>query len=203
MNYENLNDYELVSLSQEKNEDAVNLLYKKYYPLIMGKAKKIFPYLSNKGVELSDIIQECLIGFEEAIKNFNENDNVTFYTFVNVCIDRQLKTEMKKLDRNKNKILNEAIPLEKLDDSSDNNNLIDYIKDDFANPEFEFLNTHNYCNLLEKINDFLTKLEKKVLLYRLENYSYDEISVILNVNKKVVYNTAQRIREKVEKLIVC
>ena len=35
MNYENLNDYELVSLSQEKNEDAVNLLYKKYYPLII------------------------------------------------------------------------------------------------------------------------------------------------------------------------
>lgn len=201
MNYTELNDYELVSLSQEKNEDAINILYKKYYPIIVNKAKKKYPYLANKGIELSDLIQESLIGFEEAINDFNEKDNVTFYTFANICIDRQLKTEIKKLDRKKNKILNEAIPLEIINDTGETSNLIDYIKDDFANPELDLLDNENLNNLWNKINEFLTTMEKKVLLYRLEKYSYDEISVMLNVNKKSIDNAIQRIRNKMGKII--
>ena len=36
-NYQDLNDYELVSVAQEYNEDALNLLHEKYQPLINKK----------------------------------------------------------------------------------------------------------------------------------------------------------------------
>ena len=202
MDYKSLNDYELVSLAQENNEDAINILHKKYYPLILKKGKKVYPYLLNKGIELSDLIQECMIGFEESIKDFNEKDNVTFYTFTNICMDRQLKTEIKKLDRNKNKLLNEAIPLEKFNENNEKINLIDFIKDEHANPELDLLKTENYNNLWSKLEVFLTDFEKKVLLYRLEDYSYNEIAKLLNINKKSIDNAIQRIRNKVEKFII-
>ena len=61
------NDYELVSLAQENNEEAINILHKKYKDIINTKSKKIYSYLKNTGIELSDVIQEATIGFEEAI----------------------------------------------------------------------------------------------------------------------------------------
>ena len=39
------NDYELVYLAQEGNEDAINLLYKKYKPIIVKKSKNAIIFL--------------------------------------------------------------------------------------------------------------------------------------------------------------
>ena len=123
MNYKELNDNELISLAKENNEDAINLLHKKYQPLINKKCNKYYKYVKNKGVDLADLTQECLVGFEESINNFNPIDNVSFYTFTNVCMDRQLMTEIKRVNRDKNKLLNEAIPLETIDNEKDLNSL--------------------------------------------------------------------------------
>lgn len=200
-NYNEFNDYELVSMAQELNEEAINILHQKYRPLMVKKSKKVYLYLQNKGIELSDLIQECTIGFEESIKNFNQNDDVTFYTFTNICMDRQLMSEVKKLNRDKYKLLNEAIPLETLEDDADTNNLIDFIKNETNNPELDLLQKENYKDLYKEILESLTPLEKEVLSLRLENYSYKEIASIIKTTEKSVDNTMQRIRIKVEKII--
>lgn len=199
--YSKFNDYELVSLAQEYNEDAINILHKKYKPLMIKKSQKIYPYVKNKGLELSDLIQECTIGFEESIKNFNPNDNVTFYTFTSVCMDRQLMSQVTKLNRGKHKLLNEAIPLETLSDTDDANNLIDFIKNETDNPELNLLDNEEYKELYQKISNILTPLEHKVLTLKLDNYSYKEISNTLNITEKSVDNTMQRIRTKVSKIL--
>lgn len=201
IDYSKLNDYELVSLAQEYNEDAINLLHKKYQPLMIKKSKRIYPYLKNKGIELSDLIQECTIGFEESIKNFNEKDDVMFFTFTNVCMDRQLMSEVTKLNRDKHKLLNEAIPLETLDEDESTNNLIDFIKNETDNPELDLLCNEDYQDLYQNISSNLTPLENKVLSLKLENYTYKEISKIINITEKSVDNTMQRIRNKVEKIL--
>ena len=54
MKYRDYNDYELLSYISEQNEDAEEILYKKYKPMIVSFAKKIFPYVSNSGLELND-----------------------------------------------------------------------------------------------------------------------------------------------------
>ena len=110
-------------------------------------------------------------------------------------------SEVKKLNRDKYKLLNEAIPLETLEDDDDTNNLIDFIKNETNNPELDLLQKENYKDLYKEILESLTPLEKEVLSLRLENYSYKEIASIIKTTEKSVDNTMQRIRIKVEKII--
>ena len=201
MNFSELNDYELVSLAQEKNEEAINLLHKKYQPLIYKKCKKIYTYVSKKGVELSDLIQECMIGFEEAIKNFNPNDNVTFYTFCNICMDRQLRSEITKLNREKHKILNEAIPIESINGEGEEINLADFLISDDKNPEKDVVTHENIKELLDKIKETLTPFEECVFELRLQDFDYKEIANILEKTPKAIDNALQRIKAKLKKIL--
>lgn len=201
MDYKELNDNELVSLANENNEEALKILYEKYKPLINKKCNKYYKYISNKGIEISDLIQECLVGFEESIHNFNPLDNVTFYTFTNVCIDRQISTELKKLNRDKYRPLNEAIPLETLDTDNDIN-LIDILKDNTDNPELGLLREVEYQELYNKIAENLTDLEECVFSLRLQNFNYKEIADILDKDIKSIDNAIQRIRTKIKEIYI-
>lgn len=201
MDYKELNDNELLSLANENNEEALKILYEKYKPLINKKCNKYYKYISNKGIEISDLIQECLVGFEESIHNFNPLDNVTFYTFTNVCIDRQISTELKKLNRDKYRPLNEAIPLETLDTDNDIN-LIDILKDNTDNPELGLLREVEYQELYNKIAENLTDLEECVFSLRLQNFNYKEIADILDKDIKSIDNAIQRIRTKIKEIYI-
>lgn len=199
-NYDDLNDYELVSIAQELNEDAINLLHEKYQPLINKKSRKYMKYLHNKGIELSDLIQECTIGFEEAIHNFNPDDDVSFYTFANVCMDRQLMSELTKQNRDKHKFLNEAVPIETLEDDSDVN-LIDFIQDNSGNPELGLLSNEEFKELYANISKGLTALEECVFKLKIQGFSYKEIADILDKDDKSIDNAIQRIKVKIKALM--
>ena len=190
------NDYELVSLAQEKNEEAINVLHEKYKDLIYSRAKKVFYCLKNKGLELSDVIQEAMIGFEEAINGYNQDDKALFYTFAMVCVDRQLKTLVLKHNRDKYKILNEAITL----DSDDENSLYNLLSDDIT-PESEFFSKEEANNIYLKLKDSLTEFEELVFDLKVQGCSYDEISDILAIDSKDIYNAVTRIRNKAYKII--
>lgn len=195
--YQDLNDYELVSASQEHNEDAMNILHQKYLPLINKKCRKYMRLLYNKGIELSDLIQECTIGFEEAIQQFNPDDDASFYTFANLCMDRQLMSELTKQNRDKYKFLNEAIPLETIEDENENN-LIDFIQDNTNNPEQGLLSDEEFNELYNKIIDKLTNFEECVFKLKVQGFDYKEIMEILDKDEKSIYNTVQRIKVKIK-----
>lgn len=194
---EELNDYELVSLAQEQNEDACYMLHEKYLPLIRKKSLKYLKYLKNKGLELSDLIQECTIILEEAISKFNSNEDGTFYTYINTCMDNKLMNEIRKQNRIKYKALNEAIPLE----DDDENSLIDFIGDDSTNPELDILSNENFKELYLNIIKELTDLEECVFKLKVQGFTYKEISDILDKDDKSIDNTIQRIKIKIKSLI--
>lgn len=180
------NDYELVALAKEGNEEAINLIYQKYKPIIVGKSKDAIVVASHHGIEINDIMQEGYIGLEEAIKNFNENDNTTFYTFATLCINRQIINYLRKSSRGKNRILNEAIAIDDMTDGS--------FRDEF-DLEMNFLSK----DIIKNITNNLTDFECMVFKLRLEGYSYNEIANHLNKSVKSIYNTFHRIKEKVKK----
>lgn len=190
------NDYELVSLAQENNEEAINILHEKYKNIIYNKSKKIFRCLNKKGLELNDVIQEATIGFEEAIMGYNQDDNALFFTFANVCIDRQLKTLIIKQGRDKYKILNEALTLDYDEDGSFHNLISDEIT-----PETEFFNREETNELYNKIIENLTELETCVFELKVQGFNYKEISNILDMDNKDIYNTVSRIRIKINKIL--
>ena len=201
MDYSKFNDYELVNMAQDNNEDAINMLHIKYKPLINKKCKKIYPYVSSKGLEYDDLVQECLIGFEEAIINFKQDDDVTFYTFCNICMDRQLKSEITKLNRDKHKILNEAIPISVMDDSGEELNLVDFFVNDSNDPLKDILSHEKFMNLIRRLKGELTDFEECVFELRLQDFDYREIAKILDKEPKSIDNALTRIKIKFRKII--
>ena len=191
------NDYELVSMAHEHNEDAVNMLYEKYKPLIVSKARMAYKYVENKGVELSDVIQEAMIGFDEAIRDFNQDDKTLFYTFACICVDRQLKTMVLKFSRDKHRILNEAISF---DNEKDDINILNFIYDDNDNPENEIVLQEDKEEFMIMVRNSLTDFELEVFNLRVSGYSNGDIANILNKDAKSIENTVQRIKAKVKKI---
>ena len=189
---EEYNDYELVVLAREGNEDAVNLIYQKYRPLIVSKSSDAIMLATHHGIEISDIMQEGFMGLEEAIKNFNEDDNTSFYTFAMLCVNRQIINYLRKNTRGRNRILNDAGPIDEYVEKN--------LKDEF-DTEFSFIYKETMEHIMECIEDNLTEFEKDVFKYKMDGYSFEEIANTLNKDLKSIYNTFQRVKSKIKKIM--
>ena len=189
-NYNEYNDYELVFLAQEGNEDAINIIYKKYKPIIVKKSKLAIYSTKNSGSEINDVMQEAYLGLEEAIKNFSQNDEATFYTFANLCIDRKISNYIRKMANKKNILLNEAIFIDE--------NMENYLKDT-TDIENNLIRKVMKEEIINKIYDKFTTLEKDVYNLLVDGYSLAEISNKIEKDIKSIYNTIDRIKQKVKK----
>ena len=49
MQYREYNDYELLNYISENNEEANEILFEKYKPLIVNISNKLYKYCKNKG----------------------------------------------------------------------------------------------------------------------------------------------------------
>ena len=186
------NDYELVALAKEGNEDAVNLIYQKYKPIIVKKSQNMIIRANHHGIEISDIMQEGYIGLEEAIKNFNENDDASFYTFAMLCINRQIINYLRKTTGGKDKILNDAVAIDEYVEKN--------MRDDY-DTEFSFIYKEYQKDIKNEIEKNLTDFELNVFNMKVKGYSFEEIANTLNKDLKSIYNTFHRIKSKVKKII--
>ena len=163
MNYLEYNDYELISLAVEQNEDAINLIYKKYEPLIKKIASKYYSFAKNYGVELNDLIQEGMIGLSKAIDQYRDNKEASFYTFALTCIDRRIQDLVNSSTRLKHKILNDSLPLE-FESDGVVKTLESYTIDNEINPENILFKYEDEKNFLNKAKQVLTDFECQVFL---------------------------------------
>ena len=186
------NDYETVFLAQEGNEDAINLIYQKYKPIIVRKSKSSIVFAAHHGIDINDIMQEGFIGLDEAIRNFSQDTEASFYTFALLCIDRQIFNYIRKITGGRDKPLNEAIGI------TDN---LEKMMGDGTNIELSFIDHDNDLYMANEIRKILTDFERTVFDMKLKGYSFEEIGKILNKDRKSIYNTFQRIRLKIKKNI--
>lgn len=187
------NDYELLDYVSESNEDATEILYDKYKHVIETIARSKLN--DNIGLEFNDLVQEGMIGFSEAIRDYKNQKDVTFYTFASLCIERQILTAIKKATRDKHKLLNDSISLDYT--YNEDSNLYDNISDDNQlTPEDKVIEMEEEKQLYRVIVDKLSPFEKQVFDLKIKNYSYKEISASLNVDTKKIDNAIQRIKQK-------
>ena len=90
MEYRDFNDNELLSYIAESDEFANEILFKKYEPLIKSIAKKMYRNCHNCGLEMNDLIQEGMLGFNLAILNFDKEKDNTFYTYAKTIVERKM-----------------------------------------------------------------------------------------------------------------
>ena len=188
------NDYELVYLSQEKNEDAYKILLNKYMPIIISKLK---PYMSRSKVPYEDLLIEALVGFQNAIDIFKTQEKATFYTFLLICIERELEKKCGRITQKKINEYEEVLLSQKTQFQKE---LLEYIKSSEKNPEEKIINEFEINQILEHILEELSSYEVEVLSLRIEGLTYKEISLALDKTNKSVDGAIQRIKEKTIKI---
>lgn len=204
MKYKDYNDNELIFYISENNEVAEDILYTKYKPLIVNQAFNLHKGNKYNGVDINDLIQAGFYGLDKAINYFNDNMEITFYTFARLCIKRKMYTFLNTNNRVKHDYLNNAFRFEYSVDSSNvlsfSPNSSYWLNDYTYEPELLFLNKERLEEVFIFIEYNFTPLEKEVFQLHLNGFSYNEISNQLSINDKSVDNTLQRIKEKLKPL---
>ena len=197
---EKYNDYELIYMAKEENEDAINILYQKYKPLILKLSQKYYQKILNSSLELSDLEQECYITLNESITQFNEKENTKFYTYAKRCIENRLVSIVRK-ETNEKHIHNiNSISLNNLIGEDNEQELIEIIdNNNIETPEENLIKIEEENNLFRKIINYLSDLEECVITLKIQNYNYKEIAAILDKDEKSIDNSIQRIRIKLKK----
>lgn len=196
MKYRDYNDYELLSYIGENNEEASEILYEKYRPLIETTAKKMMKYCENSGLDVNDLIQEGMIGLHKAIVTYKQDTDASFYTYAKMCINRKIISVVVGSKRLKHKILNESISIETTDEDG---NIIYGVMlgDETKNPEKLMVFNESESELLNKTYDKLTSFEKEVFDLKKSDFTYKEIAQILDKEPKSIDNAMQRIKQKI------
>ena len=165
MVYKDINDYYLIDMICENDELSYGMLFDKYRPLIKKIASNFYRNYKNYGYEYDDFLQEGYLGFYKALKNFNLNKSVLFYTFVSLCVNRQLISFVNKISSKAyNYIL---LPLDEYD-------LI-----------YTGVKENNDYYLEELINEVINESsieDASVFELRYNNFSYKEIEVLLDID---------------------
>lgn len=201
MNYRDYNDYELVSYVKENNEEASNILFEKYRPLIIKLANKMINYSPNSGLEISDLIQEGMLGLNTSINSFDENEETSFYTYAKTCIERKMISTIVAARRQKHRILNESLSLEIYNDNDEATLFDKLVADNSYNPENIIVESENEDLLIKSILNNLTTFEQQVFELKISGFKYKEIADILDKDAKSIDNALNRIKNKIRDII--
>ncbi len=172
--YKEYNDYEILYMIGENDDDTFNLLYKKYYPLILKYSKKYQHSFKKFGYELEDIMQIGYISLYKAVRKYKYYSENMFYTFLIKLLDNDYNIEYNKCNNNKNKILNDSISYDKEIIGTDLSILdivgkydYDYIEDKTNYDKYlDFKNSLPFevsCNLDLKLNGYKDNEIEKLL----------------------------------------
>ena len=198
-NYELQTDEGVAMQAKSGCEVAQEYLITKYRNFVKAKARSYFLI----GADREDIIQEGMIGLYKAIRDFKGDKLSSFRAFAELCITRQIITAIKTATRQKHIPFNSYVSLNKpIYDEDSDRTLLDILSGaKITDPEELMINREEYNNIEIKMNEILSDLEWKVLMYYLEGKSYQEIAVELNRHVKSIDNALQRVKRKLERYL--
>lgn len=200
MKYKDYNDYELINYISENNEEANEILFEKYKPLIVNISNKMYNYCKNKGLELNDLIQEGMLGLNLAIKSYNQDKEASFYTYAKKCIERKIISLVASTCRLKHKALNESMSFEVT--SNEQGTFEIFMEDNSYNPENMIIDYETENEIIKKAHELLTDLEKQVFDLKISGFNYREIAEMLDKDTKTIDNAIQRLKNKIKNRII-
>lgn len=180
MKYKDINDYELIYYVRDNDDKSLELLFKKYEPVIYKYASLFYRKYKYTGLSYEDLIQEARIGLMNAIKSFNDAHSL-FYSFALLCIERQLINYTKSHNTLKNYPLNYS--------NIEINDRTEFI--DNSDVDSILLENEKYfeCKNLLKFNLSI------VYELRYNGFSFNEISMLLDIPKTTVDGRISLIRK--------
>lgn len=193
-------DEEVLLHVQRGDKVAVEYLIDKYEGIVRKKANIYFLIGSDR----DDVVQEGLIGLYKAICDYDENKRSSFRSFAELCITRQIITSIKSATRLKHAPLNSYVSLYKpVHEEESDRILLDTIDNyEAVDPHELLVSREKYQVIRETLMKALTKLEWDVLCLYIQGLTYEEIAANIGRHEKSIDNALQRIKRKVEQLII-
>lgn len=180
------NEIELLRKAQDGDVESFEQLIKEHQQFIYNIALK---YMKDPD-DAKDIAQEALIKIYKSIENFKMNSKFSTWIYtivVNTCKD-ELRSQKKDFVS--------------MNDSDENNELINNIEDDAYEP----LHTYERKELIKKvrasIDQLPTKYKEIVTLCDLGQMSYKEISEILDIPLGTVRSRIARGRKLLKSILI-
>ena len=198
--FDRLSDEEvIVRIKDDSNDVALDYLINKYRNFVRAKARSYFLI----GADREDIIQEGMIGLCKAIRDFRNDKLSSFRAFAELCVTRQIITAIKTATRQKHIPLNSYISLNKpIYDEDSDRTLLDVLSGaKVTDPEELVISREEFIDIEARMEDILSDLEWRVLMYYLDGKSYQEIAIDLNRHVKSIDNALQRVKRKLEKYV--
>lgn len=194
--FSSLSDEEIVDIYQrENNHFATDYIVQRYKNFVRSKARSYF----LMGADKEDIIQEGMIGLYKATRDYNRDREVSFKSFAELCITRQIISAIKGASRQKHIPLNSYISLNKpaYDDSA--RTLIEVLETEKnLDPEEVVINREQYALIKEVMEAVLSPLEWDVLRGYMDAKSYQEMAEEHHRSIKSIDNALQRVKKKME-----
>jgi len=196
--YDGCSDEDLLAhIRGERGDEALDYLINKYRNFVRSKARSYFLI----GADREDIVQEGMIGFFKAIRDYRPDKLSSFRAFAELCVTRQIITAIKTATRQKHIPLNSYISLNKpIYDEDSDRTLLDILPGArVSNPEELVISQEEFVDIEEKMEEILSDLEWRVLMSYLDGKSYQEIAVDLDRHVKSIDNALQRVKRKLER----
>ena len=197
--YDDYNDNELIYLIYDFNEDANRILHEKYYKIIKIKVAKYRALAKRIGLDTCDLMQEGLLGLEEAINSYRDNKDMKFSSFANMCIERQILSVLNYHSRKKHTFLNDSCSIDVEDEKG--RTMLDYSLKSDIDPLMMMEIEEEKNSIYDLMTKDLSKLEKEVFELKLNGLDYREIARLLNKSYKSIDSALQRIRVKLKKIL--
>ena len=197
--YDDYNDNELIYLIYDFNEDANRILHEKYYKIIKIKVAKYRALAKRIGLDTCDLMQEGLLGLEEAINSYRDNKDMKFSSFANMCIERQILSVLNYHSRKKHTFLNDSCSIDVEDEKG--RTMLDYSLKSDIDPLMMMEKEEEKNSIYDLMTKDLSKLEKEVFELKLNGLDYREIARLLNKRYKSSERALQRNRVKLKKIL--
>ena len=181
MNYKSINDYEVLYMIRENSEEAKDLMYEKYMPIVKKMASAFYASNKNLGVEYEDYIQEGMIALNKAINTYNEKKDVLFFTYFNSVINKHFNSYIRALKANKHTVLNQSIRYSEIFynvlDEKNSNYVGNMVEEEFT-----------------EMKNFLDFKFSVLFELRYNGFTYKEISKLLDIPVGTVQSRIKKMR---------
>jgi len=191
--YRELNDYEVLYLICDSDDQEYEIMLKKYYPLIVKLVNKYKYIVKKMGYEVDDLYQIGYLTLHQSIKGFNGSKNSNlFYTYFVKSLENAILNIMRTNNTNKKKSLNESISY---DNQIPGSNLT--YAEIFPDPNTLISDFNQECEL--RYNIFKNNLSFDlacILDLKVEGYNNREIAILLDMTPSTISSGIKEIRNK-------
>ena len=201
MDYNEIDEMDLITLLDENDENVRNIIYDKYAYLVDILIKKYQRAIRYYKINYDEIKCEALYAFSDGIHSFTSDKYASLKTFLYVCIERRLLKYIRHAMSGKQQVINESLSIDFLisDDNITPKGLLS--DDNKTNPLHNLMEKENSNKIYLLAKKNLSEFEYTVFNYMVNSFSYNEIARMMDKSPKQIDNAIKRIKIKMRDLI--